>query len=298
MRQQALLGPQLAECLRNSSFRVVGIETILMMDLNRRVPQPRLMALLHGVDFGGRHGQAAGLATTPEMAHRPLLLVLIGLVGFGLPAWAQTQIQLRCSGTVLNSQGDAERWRATEHLQVSLGVRAQAKTADAALAELQARLAAVRSALQRLQVEKLEVSSPSTWRRPAREGQPRAVEASLTVRGQVKPARLQELVRSVGVLPGVRLAPVSTRADERQDREVRRQLLQLAYQDALSQAQDLAAAIGKSRLEPMEVRVQSSGRPVPMRALAAGDKAVPPFDPDELPAPTDRLQLQVRFCAR
>jgi hypothetical protein len=34
---------------------------------------------------------------------------------------------------------------------------------------------------------------------------------------------------------------------------------------------------------------------MPMRAMAA-DAA--PFDPAELPQPTNRLALQVRFCAR
>ncbi|MFM7648595.1 MAG: hypothetical protein ACKO50_11120 [Cyanobium sp.] len=36
-------------------------------------------------------------------------------------------------------------------------------------------------------------------------------------------------------------------------------------------------------------------RPMPMRAMAA---EAAPFDPAELPQPTDRLALQVRFCAR
>jgi hypothetical protein len=44
------------------------------------------------------------------------------------------------------------------------------------------------------------------------------------------------------------------------------------------------------------VRVEGHDlRPVAMRAMAA-DAA--PFDPAELPQPTDRLALQVRFCAR
>jgi hypothetical protein len=35
-----------------------------------------------------------------------------------------------------------------------------------------------------------------------------------------------------------------------------------------------------------------------MRAMAAADAAVPPFDPRELASPTDSLSLQARFCAR
>jgi uncharacterized protein YggE len=230
---------------------------------------------------------------------RPFLLVLplLGILS-GRPAGAQTQVQLSCSGTVLQSSGNAEIKRTIEALDVSLQLEAQGASADAALAELQRRLAAVRSALQALLVQELQVSSPSTWQRPVQRDRPAGVEASLSVRGRLQPQRLQQLVRQVGSLPGVRLAPVGTRADERQNRTTRRQLLQLAYQDALEQAQDMAAAIGLRQLQPLDLQVEGGPRPMPMRAMASADAAVQPFDPDELARPIDRLQLQVRFCAR
>jgi uncharacterized protein YggE len=109
---------------------------------------------------------------------------------------------------------------------------------------------------------------------------------------------LQALVRQVGGLPGVRLAPVATEADAAGDRSARRQLLRAAYQDAQLQAQDVAAAMGLRQLQPLEVLLDGGSRPVPMRAMAMADAAVPPFDPGELPGPMDRLSLQVRFCAR
>jgi uncharacterized protein YggE len=226
-----------------------------------------------------------------------LLLPLLGILP-GRPAGAQTQVQLNCSGTVLQSTGSAEIKRAIEALDVSLQLNAQGASADAALAELQRRLAAVRSALQALQVQELEVSSPSTWQRPVQRDRPAGVEANLSVRGRLQPQRLQQLVRQVGGLPGVRLAPVTTRADERQNRASRRQLLKLAYQDAVEQAQDMATAIGLRQLQPMDLQVEGGPRPMPMRAMASADAAAPPFDPDELAQPIDRLQLQVRFCAR
>jgi hypothetical protein len=37
---------------------------------------------------------------------------------------------------------------------------------------------------------------------------------------------------------------------------------------------------------------------MPMRAAVMADAEVPPFDPNELPAPLDRLSLRVQFCAR
>ncbi len=230
---------------------------------------------------------------------RPLLL-LLPLLGIlpSRPAGAQTQVQLSCTGTVLQSMGSAEIKRAIEALDVSLQLNAQGASANAALAELQRRLAAVRSALQALQVQELEVSSPSTWQRPVQRDRPAGVEANLSVRGRLQPQRLQQLVRQVGGLLGVRLAPVATRADERQNRASRRQLLKLAYQDAVERAQDMATAIGLRQLQPLDLQVEGGPRPMPMRAMASADAGAPPFDPDELAQPIDRLQLQVRFCAR
>ena len=76
----------------------------------------------------------------------------------------------------------------------------------------------------------------------------------------------------------------------------RRALLRAAYQEALGQARELATAIGLTRLAPVEVLVEGGARPVLMRAMVAD--GAPPFDPAELPPPTDRIALQVRFCAR
>ncbi|MEA5415432.1 SIMPL domain-containing protein, partial [Synechococcus sp. BA-132 BA5] len=108
---------------------------------------------------------------------------------------------------------------------------------------------------------------------------------------------LQALIREVGALPGVRLAPVGTEANRGQDAAVRRQLLRAAYQDALDQAREVAAAVGLSQLSPLEVQLDGNDlRPMLMRASAA--EAAPPFDPAELALPKDRLSLLVRFCAR
>jgi uncharacterized protein YggE len=205
------------------------------------------------------------------------------------------QVQLRCDGTLLEASGQAERKRSIESLRFSIALEAEAATADGALGALQERLAAVRNALQQLAVRELEVSSPSTWQRPASRSQPAAVQANLQIAGQLVPSQLQPLIRTVGALPGVRLAPVSTEAGKGGDAAVQRQLLKDAYQAARSQAMDLAEAIGLNRLTPLEVRIEGSLRPVLLRAAAAESA---PFDPAELPAPTDRLGLQVRFCAR
>ncbi|MCP9833992.1 MULTISPECIES: SIMPL domain-containing protein [unclassified Cyanobium] len=233
---------------------------------------------------------------------RPIRLrsfaALLGLAAVGVwPGAAVGQVQLRCEGTLLEARGSAEQERPTRRLSFSLSLEAEAPTADGALQSLQERLAAVRRALQGQQVEQLRVTSPSTWQRPAERNRPAAVTASLQVSGRLLPQRLQALIREVGALPGVRLAPVGTEADRGLDGVVRRQLLRGAYQDALAQAREVAAAVGLSQLHPLEVQLDGNEmRPMLMRAAAAD--AAPPFDPAELALPKDRLSLTVRFCAR
>ena len=228
---------------------------------------------------------------------RPVVLLLALVATGAWPSVAGAQVQLRCEGTLLEARGRAEQERPTRRLSFSLSLEAEAPTADGALQSLQERLAAVRTALQGQQVEELRVTSPSTWQRPAARNRPAAVTASLQVSGRLLPQRLQALIREVGALPGVRLAPVGTEADRGLDGAVRRQLLRGAYQDALAQAREVAAAVGLSQLNPLEVQLDGNEmRPMLMRANAPD--AAPPFDPAELALPKDRLSLTVRFCAR
>lgn len=243
----------------------------------------------------------AGLPLRPQRprgAALPWTLPLVLLVAAPVrPAPAAAQVQLSCDGTLLEARGTAEQARPIRRLQVSLGLEAEGASRDAALTLLQARLAAVRSGLQALAVEELRVSSPSTWPRTDSRGRPAGAQASLSVSGVVAPSALQPLIRQVGALEGVRLAPVTPQADPAEDQAVRRRLLAAAYQDARAQATEVAAAIGRHRIEPLEVQLDGvEPRPVPMMARA--DAAPPPFDPAELAAPKDRLSLLVRFCAR
>jgi uncharacterized protein YggE len=232
------------------------------------------------------------------MGRSVVWLLPLGLPLLAWPGFGQGQVQLACSGTLVESRGSAELKRATQRLRFSLALEAEGADSDRALASLQRRLADVRSGLQALEVTDLQVTSPSTWKRPASRDSPELVQANLQVSGQMAPVRLQALVRQVGGLPGVRLAPVSPEADAAGDRGARRQLLRAAYLDAQEQAQDVASAMGLRALQPLEVLLEGGSRPVPMRALAMADAAVPPFDPAELPGPVERLSLQVRFCAR
>ncbi|QNI71883.1 SIMPL domain-containing protein [Cyanobium sp. NS01] len=211
-------------------------------------------------------------------------------------ALAQAQVQLQCSGTLLEARGSAELRREASRFRFSLALEAEAASSDEALAALEARLVTLRQELSTLAADELEVSSPNTWERGRRGRDPAAWVASLQVSGSLALPQLQPLVRRVGGLPGVRLSPVSTEANPEQDRAARQQLLRAAYQDAQQQARDLTAVMGLEALRPIQVQVEGAQRPVPLRAMA--DAAPAAFDPAELPPPIDRLSLQVWFCAR
>jgi uncharacterized protein YggE len=246
------------------------------------------------------HALAAMTTPTPSGLLRWLLSACsVQMVAFALlhPPAAQPQslVQQQCNGTLLEARGSAEQKRDTQRLAVSLGLEAKAATADAALAELQRRLAAVRQQLQALKVQELRVSSPSSWEQSTGPGSAgRRVVASLQVSGQLAPSQLQSYVRQVGGLEGVRLNPVAAEADPSGAAAVRARLLRVAYQDALRQARELAGVLGRGSVHPLEVRLEGHDpRPVMLRGMAAD---APPFDPAELPQPTDRLTLFVRFC--
>ena len=232
---------------------------------------------------------------------RPLLPLALGAFVTLTGGTTRAEVQLRCQGTLLEARGKAEIQRPTSALGVSLGVKAEAAKADQALEQLQWRLAAVRQKLQALGVKEWRAGAPGTWERTGPQGQPRSVEASLQVSGRIEPAQLQDLISAVGGLPGVRLAPVTAETDRSQDSAIRAQLLRAAYQDALHQAQEVAAAIGRRRqLSPLEVQLDGNGdlRPMPMAMrYDAPAPAPPPFIAAELPKPTQQLSLLARFCA-
>jgi uncharacterized protein YggE len=223
----------------------------------------------------------------------PLLLAVLPLAAAPVSG---AEVQLRCDGTLLEARGSAKQQRPLARIGFNLNLEAEAASADRALGLLQARLAAVRTALQQLGVEELRVGSPSTWQRSAEPGRPAQVQANLPVSGRLAPARLQGLVRGVGALPGVRLAPVTPEADPAGAEASRQALLAAAYRDAEAQVRPLAQLIGRSRLLPLQIQVEGSGAPVLLRAAAA-EASPPPFNPAELPLPTERLGLQVQFCA-
>ena len=223
----------------------------------------------------------------------PLLLALGPFLLIG-PAPA-ADLQLHCAGTLLEARGSAERQRPVIRIAFSLSLEADDPIADGALEVLQARLAAVRSKLRQLGVEDLQVGSPATWMRPAVAPKPAAVQASLSVSGRLAAGQLQGLIRRVGSLPGVRLAPVTPEADPAAAEVSRQVLLAAAYRDAEAQVRPLALLIGRPHLIPLQIQLEGGG-PV-MARFAGAAAAPPPFSAAELPQPMDRLGLQVQFCA-
>ena len=73
------------------------------------------------------------------MDRRSLSITLVLIGWLPLPGFSQTQIQLSCSGAVVEARGNAELKRATRQLRLSLSLEAEAATDDGSLAELQRR---------------------------------------------------------------------------------------------------------------------------------------------------------------
>jgi uncharacterized protein YggE len=241
-------------------------------------------------------GHPSRLALLAALVATPLPLVLAMA-----PGPVAAEVQLRCEGTLLEARGSAERERPIMRLRFSLALEAEGRSSDGALALLQERLAGVRQALLALAVKELRVTSPATWQRSEPGRRAPLTQASLRVSGELAPTQLQPLVRQVGSLPGVRLAPVIPEADPARALETRRTLLSAAYQRALEEARVVAAAVGLSQLQPVEVSVEGDNGPMPMPAPAAfraDAMPPPPFAPAELPPPMASASMLVRFCAR
>jgi uncharacterized protein YggE len=239
-----------------------------------------------------RSGACLGLLR-PLAATATAVAVAAGLLPLlPLQARAQVQLQLRCGGTLVEARGSAQRQRQMAKLAFSLALEADAARSAEALATLQLRLDAVRRQLQALAVEELQVGSPNTWT-----GRNSRITASLQVSGKLAPRHFQSLVREVGGLAGVRLAPVTSQADPAEDRASAQALLQAAYQDALRQANQLAAVMGLRQVRPLQVQLEAMPQPYLLKSAAADAAPSPqPFNPDELSPPTNRLSLQASFC--
>lgn len=123
------------------------------------MPDPLLSSRCGAVQ---RHARLRCAGRRPRLTILSLLLAL-PLTSPLTATPATAQVQLSCGGTLLEARGAAEQERAIRRLQLSLSLEAEGPTSDAALGLLQTRLAAVRSGLQGLGVEELQVSSPSTW---------------------------------------------------------------------------------------------------------------------------------------
>ena len=288
------------------SFRLVSVGSRAQLRRpRRRRGSARLQAVI-GAPYSKVLPSEASRTTLEGQSARQAMawmtvswMAVAGLVGSGIPhaAMAEGQVQLTCAGTLLEARGQAERQRPTARLRASLSLDADAGSAVEALDRLQQRLASVRSALQALGAQDLRVSSPSTWARPRTNEQDAIVAANVQVSASLPPDKLQALIRTVGTLAGVRLAPVETEADPGATAQVREELFKEAYRDALNQAQPMASLINRSVLTPVEIRLETDGMQIPfLRTMSAN--ATPPFNPDELNKPRNHLAMLVRFCAR
>ena len=110
-----------------------------------------------------------------------------------------------CAGTLLQLSVVEEGKTAVARFRFSLAVSGEGSTEQAALTQLNQRLAHLRQLLQPFIQGRLIVPSPSTYPRSGRNGAEQSFVANTGVSGEVKRQMYNQLIQAVGGQPGVRM---------------------------------------------------------------------------------------------
>ena len=208
------------------------------------------------------------------------------------PGPAQAQ-PLACSGTLLQLQVQQQASASVDRFRFNLGLEAEAPTKAAALDQLNARLAAVRKAVEPLASGRLTIPAPSTYRSGGGNSGPVREWASTSVSGTVSQANYNALIQAAGRLPGVTLRGFTAQAASGSEAELQKRLLRDALADGQRQAEATADALGLRRVKLLRIDQRGGGsiRPVPY-AMAARNS----FRPGEAPPPQSTLRLALDYC--
>ena len=239
------------------------------------------------------------------MANRPLfralpLALLLLPVAIVSPARADQlsagPVGGSCAGTLLQLQVEESGSAAFDRFRFDLGLEAEGSSKAEAMALLNSRLAAVRTALRPLLSGELTIPAPSTYRTGGGNGAgatPQRDHASTSVSGVVRKANYDPLIQVAGRLPGVSLRNITALADGDREAELGTSLLRKALHEGQRQAEITAAALGLSQLKLLRIDQRSGGspRPMPYARMATAS-----FNPEEAPAPARSVSLALDYC--
>jgi uncharacterized protein YggE len=231
----------------------------------------------------------------PALRSAVVALSLLPLgMGPALALVAPVQAQpLPCSGTLLQLQVQQQASTSVDRFRFNLGLEAEAPTKAAALDQLNARLAALRKAVEPLASGRLTIPAPSTYRSGGGSSGPVRERASTSVSGTVSQANYDALIQQAGRLPGVTLRGFTAQGASGSEAELQTRLLRDALADGQRQAEATADALGLRRVKLLRIDQRGGGsiRPVPY-AMAARNS----FRPGEAPPPQSTLQLALDYC--
>ena len=199
-----------------------------------------------------------------------------------------------CAGTLLQLSVVEEGKTAVASFRFSLAVSAEGSTGQAALTQLNQRLARLRHLLKPFIQGRLIVPSPSTYPRSGRNGAKQSFVANTGVSGEVKRQMYNQLIQTVGGQPGVRMQGMKSIANDKAETALQQRLTAAALRRGMAEADHTAAAIGATRARLLRIN-RSNAMHGPRRvqlseAMRAG------FDPGEAPEPTATVRMELLYC--
>ena len=199
-----------------------------------------------------------------------------------------------CAGTLLQLSVVEEGKTAVASFRFSLAVSGEGSTGQAALTQLNQRLARLRHLLKPFIQGRLIVPSPSTYPRSGRNGAKQSFVANTGVSGEVKRQMYNQLIQTVGGQPGVRMQGMKSIANDKAETALQQRLTAAALRRGMAEADHTAAAIGATRARLLRIN-RSNAMHGPRRvqlseAMRAG------FDPGEAPEPTATVRMELLYC--
>ena len=234
------------------------------------------------------------LSAVPRLRSSGLAALSLLPVVALLPRQVQAQVRpAACAGTLLELSVEERGETRTDRFRFALRLEAEGATTEAALDQLNQRLAATRTALQRLAQGPLTIPAPRTIARGGGSQGPRRQQASTSISGEVERGGYDQLIQVAGRLPGVRLQGMTSLASTQHQNALAHQLLQAALKQGREQAERTAAALGLRRVTLLRIDQRRSGA---VRPLAYAADAGRQFRPEEAPQPSQFLELNLDYC--
>ena len=199
-----------------------------------------------------------------------------------------------CSGTLFQFSVVEQGKVPVDRFRFSLALSGEGSSEQAALTQLNQRLAQLRQALQPLIQGRLVVPSPSTHPRPGRQGIKQAFSANTGVSGEVTRQMYNPLIQAVGGQPGVRMQGMESIANDQAEAALQQRLVVAALRRGRVEADRTAAAIGAARVRLLRINRRDAMRGPRRIQLSTAMRSG--FDPGEAPEPASTLRLELDYC--